>query len=81
MSKKQIEPELLISEEDRKEILRLAKVAIATHDDCESIFHLYKKYINGALQVYRTDCNCSNSISNLWQRLIDFYSENNAKTK
>jgi hypothetical protein len=79
MAKKQIE--YIIEPLDGVEIMRLAKVAIATHNDCESIFHLYKKYINAALQGYKTDCNCSNSISNLWQSLMNYYSENNGKTK
>lgn len=78
MAKKNIE--YLIKEEDSKEILRLAKVAIASHTDCESIYSLFKKYINPNAAMYRTDCNCYTSISNYWQKLMEFHSQNNGKT-
>ena len=79
--KKNEKVEYLISEEDKIEILRLAKVAVATRQDCDSIYHLFKKYINANAGMYRTDCNCYTSISNYWKLLIEFYSENNSKTK
>lgn len=66
----------LINDEDKKEIQRLAKVAVATHNDCESIYHLFKKYVNEKAPVYRTDCSCYSSIGNYWQLLMQFYSNN-----
>lgn len=78
--KKVEEVKYLISNEDKIEIQRLAKVAIASTADCDSIYHLFKKYINPQAAMYRTDCNCYTSIGNYWQLLIEFYSENNNKT-
>jgi hypothetical protein len=79
--KKTKEIEYLISLEDGKEISRLAKVAIATQQDCDSIYTLFKRYINPQAGMYRVDCNCYNSIGNYWTLLMEFYSENNGKTK
>ena len=73
--------EYLFSEADKLEIQRLAKVAVATHNDCESIYNLFKKYINKEASMYRLDCTCYNSISNYWKLLIEFYSANSDKTK
>jgi hypothetical protein len=81
MKKKTNDVEYLISEVDKVEILRLAKIAVATGADCDSIYSLFKKYINPKAAMYRTDCNCYTSIGNYWQLLIEFYSENNSKTK
>lgn len=64
---------------DRDEILRLYKVVTATHEDMESIYHLFKKYIIPNAPMYRTDCNCSTSISKYYQRLLEYYSENSNK--
>lgn len=79
MAKKVIE--YVIEPDDSKEMARLAKVAIATHEDCESIYHLFKKYINPQAPMYRTDCNCYTSISNYWQLLMEYYSKNNGVVK
>lgn len=73
--------EYIIEENDAIEMRRLAKVAVATHDDCESIYSLLKKYINPQAAMYRTDCNCYTSISNYWQMLMEFYSKNNGVVK
>lgn len=76
MKKKEEEVEYLMSESDKVECRRLAKVAVATVADCDSIYSLFKKYINPNAGMYRTDCNCYNSISNYWQLLMEFYSKN-----
>jgi hypothetical protein len=80
MAKKKIE---MIEEKypssDRIEILRLAKVVIAQQHDLDSIYSLYKKYINEKATMYRTDCNCYTSISHYFQTLLDWYSENSNK--
>jgi len=75
MSKK-VNNEYLMSEEDKAECRRLAKVAVATGSDCDSIYTLFKKYINPQAGMYRTDCNCYTSISNYWQLLMEFNSQN-----
>ena len=75
MSKK-VNKEYLMSEEDKAECRRLAKVAVATGSDCDSIYTLFKKYINPQAGMYRTDCNCYTSISNYWQLLMEFNSQN-----
>jgi hypothetical protein len=83
--KKQIETQ--ISEEsidanrkwsntDRIEIMRLFRVAIATQNDMDSIYNLYKKYISANARMYITNCNCSGSIGQYWRDLLNFYSQN-----
>jgi hypothetical protein len=77
--KVQKDPNRLYSIEDKVEILRLAKVANASQVDMDSIYSLYKKYINDKAGMYRTNCNCSNSISKYWSTLLQFYSDNGGK--
>jgi hypothetical protein len=79
MKKKKIEPiveDEKFSNADALEILRLFKVAVATSDDLESIFKLYKRYINPGASTYSINCNCSISISRFYQELLDWYSQN-----
>lgn len=64
---------------DRVEILRLAKVAVAQINDLESIYSLYKKYIKPNAAQYKTNCNCSTSISRYYQDLLNWYSANGFK--
>jgi hypothetical protein len=81
MSKKKIEEKVLGPEDkfypgDKDEILRLARVVYADHNDMTSIYNLYKKYINGNAPMYKTDCNCPTSIGSYFNQLLDWYSEN-----
>lgn len=69
----------MYSKEDQTEILRLAKVAIATQDDIDSIYELFKKYVRPNAAMYQISCNCSTSISKYYQLLLEWYSENNSK--
>ena len=64
------------SKEDQDEILRLAKVAVATQADMDSIYELFKRYIRPNAVMYQINCNCSTSISKYYQLLLEFYSEN-----
>ena len=62
--------------EDQIEILRLAKVAVAKPGDCDSIYHLLKKYIKPNAPMYSTSCSCKSSIGSYYQQLLDWYSKN-----
>jgi hypothetical protein len=64
------------SKEDQTEILRLAKVAVATQADMDSIYELFKRYIRPNAVIYQINCNCNTSISKYYQLLLEFYSEN-----
>lgn len=64
---------------DREEILRLYKVSTATQQDMDSIYHLYKKYINPVAVMYQLNCRCHTSISHYYQTLLDFYSDHPEK--
>ena len=66
-------------EADKEEILRLAKVAVATQADMDSIYELFKKYIRPNAAMYQISCNCNTSISKYYQLLLEWYSENNDK--
>lgn len=72
----ELKPEDMFYPGDRVEILRLAKVAVASHDDMESIYHLYKKYIKANAPRYKINCTCPTSIGAYYQKLLDWYSEN-----
>jgi len=76
MSKKQLDPDRMFSIEDRNEILRLFRVAVATQEDMDSIYHLYQKYINEKAIMYQINCKCHTSIANYYQTLLDYYSDN-----
>lgn len=62
--------------EDRLEIMRLFKVVNANQTDIDSIFNLYKKYINPKVVSYTTSCNCRGSISYYWAELSQWFSIN-----
>jgi len=66
----------MFSIEDHDEILRLAKVAVASQKDMDSIYHLYKRYINIKAVQYQTNCNCKTSIGSYYQQLLDWFSSN-----
>jgi len=61
---------------DQQEILRLYKVAVATKEDMESIYHLLKKYVRPNAAPYILNCNCQQSISAYYNVLLDWYSSN-----
>jgi hypothetical protein len=67
------------SKEDQDEILRLAKVAVATQADMNSIYELFKRYIRPNAAMFQTNCNCNTSISAYYQLLIEWYSQNASK--
>jgi hypothetical protein len=69
----------MYQKEDQDEILRLAKVAVATQSDMDSIYYLFKKYIRPNAVMYQVNCNCSTSIAKYYQLLLEWYSENNQK--
>jgi hypothetical protein len=75
----ELDPNRLYSLEDRTEMLRLFKTAVATQIDMDSIYHLYKKYINPKAVMYQINCKCKTSISSYYQTLLEFYSENQNK--
>jgi hypothetical protein len=75
MSKK-LDPNRKFSVEDKNEILRLFRVAVATQMDMDSIYHLYKKYINEKAVMYQINCKCNSSIANYYQQILDYYSDN-----
>lgn len=66
----------MYSKQDQDEILRLAKVAVATQADMDSIYELFKKYIRPNAVMYQLSCNCNTSISKYYQLLLEWYSEN-----
>ena len=72
-------PDSMFSFADKDEILRLAHVVTALQKDMDSIYNLFKKYILPNAPMYKTNCNCSVSISSYYQKLLDFYSENMQK--
>ena len=67
---------MMYSKQDQNEILRLAKVAVATQHDMDSIYELFKRYIRPNAVMYQTNCNCNTSISAYYQLLIEWYSKN-----
>lgn len=76
MAKKQLNPNRMFSVEDGQEILRLFRVAVASQQDMDSIYHLYKKYINPKAVMYQINCKCHTSIASYYQGVLDFYSDN-----
>ena len=73
------DPNRLHSEEDKLEILRLFKVAIATGDDINSIHNLYKKYIKPNARPPITNCRCKGSLSHYWKEISDYWTNNGNK--
>lgn len=59
--------------EDRNELNRLQATETPNQQDMDSIFELYKKYINAEVQGYTTGCSCGNSITKLYQGLMGWF--------
>lgn len=62
------------SKADRDEITRLARVAVASQQDMDNIYELFKKYIRPNAVMYQVNCNCNTSISKYYQLLLEWYS-------
>jgi hypothetical protein len=77
--KKELDQDRKFSVEDKNEILRLFRVAVATQEDMDSIYHLYKKYINDKAIMYQINCKCHTSIANYYQTILDYYGDNAEK--
>lgn len=69
----------MFEKSDQDEILRLARVAVATQTDMDSIYHLFKKYVRPNAVMYQVNCNCQTSISRYYQLLLEWHSENASK--
>ena len=65
-------------ENDEQEILRLAKIVTPSGSDINSIYVLYKKYvnINAPLPSLSGCMTCGNSIVIYWRKLIEWYNQN-----
>ena len=63
---------------DKQEIERLAKVVKPTHQDMESIYSLYTKYVDAnAPRPRMSGCTtCGSSIVSYWRKLIDWFQNN-----
>ena len=68
----------MITEQDKIELERLAKIVSPNGNDMNSIYDLYKKYVDTNARAPRMGgCNtCGNSIVNYWRGLINFYNKN-----
>lgn len=64
---------------DRQELVRLCKVISPSGSDVESIYNLYKKYVDsGARPPKVGGCNtCGNSIVSYWRNLITWFNNSN----
>lgn len=75
----QVEAPVLFPKEDRMTIEALKKVTHPTKDQMDTIYELYKKYINPVQPMYRTNCNCAGNIVGLYWRLLEWFDANTAK--
>jgi hypothetical protein len=66
----------MYSIEDKNDILRLQSIEEPTKADMDLTFLLTKKYVRPELVSYTTGCSCSNSITKLYQSLMEWYSVN-----
>lgn len=66
-------PKSIFTDEERLELNRILKLVKMDHNDMESIFSLYKKFINPRHKGYNIGCKCQNNISKLKDKLIEFY--------
>jgi hypothetical protein len=69
----------LLPNGDYVELCRLMKVANAQQSDLDSIYTLYKRYINTNAGMYRVGCSCSNSITKYYEDLRNWFSANREK--
>jgi len=70
------DPNRLWSVEDGKEIYSFYKIATATREQMDRIYHFYKKYVKPNARQYITNCKCGSSISAYYKGLMDWYSNN-----
>ena len=60
---------------DYEFITGMYKKVIRSKQEMDEILRLYNKYV-GKMVAYRIDCNCSNSILNIWIKLRDWTTKN-----
>lgn len=63
---------------DEDELVRICRIISPSVEDMDSIYNLYKKYINPNIDGYKSSgCNtCGNSIVNLWRGLSEWFNVN-----
>jgi len=81
MNQEEIDLELQQKEADKQEILRIHRIISPTGGDMQSIYNLYKKYVDPTARPYSTNgCQtCGNSIVNYWRGLTAWYRDNQNK--
>ena len=56
---------------DCNEVIRIARLAIAYDSDCDSIYNLYKKYIDKDASYPNKSCNgCGQSVQKYREKLL-----------
>jgi len=65
-------------EADRNEIIRIHRIISPSGADMESIYQLYKKYVDPNARQYNTNgCQtCGNSIVTYWRNLCNWWRTN-----
>ena len=83
MAKKKTEekaPEIILHpKEDSLTIQALKKITHPTKEQMDTIYSLYKKYINPMQPMYRTNCQCAGNIVSLYWKLLEWYDANKEK--
>jgi hypothetical protein len=64
---------------DKDLLLKLRRVVAPNGEEMETIFSLYKKYINENARQYTTGCSCGHDIGTYYWDLMDFFSKNESK--
>ncbi len=69
---------MVIEVNDNTEFLRIAKIVRPTNADIDSIYQLYKRYVDPtARQPTLSGCStCGNSIVSYWRKLMEWYNVN-----
>ena len=70
-------PDRKFSKADYDLIWLLRKIPNFDRHQSDEVLRLYRKYVQ-YVYSYRTDCNCSSSIWNLWNGLNDYVSKNDS---
>jgi hypothetical protein len=75
----QLDPDRMWSIEDSRRIERLYKVAVASEEDINDIYNMYKKYVKPGARPPVRNCKCPSSVAKYYENLLNWFSANRSK--
>lgn len=66
----------MIDKNDKTNLDYIRGLTDPNSSDMDLIFYYFNKYVDRSIMSYRTDCECSSGIRDIYYRLMRWYSGN-----